>query len=289
VNDVSARGLDRRALGVAISRAAASSVAEALTAPSTSPAAAPVIGVTGAPGAGKSTLIGRLVARRVRDDRTMAVLAIDPSSPRSGGSLLGDRIRMEAISGDPRVYIRSLPSAGAHDGLTDNIAEVLGVLDAFGFGEVLVETVGVGQAEYGVRALAAAEVLVLMPGAGDYVQAMKAGIIETADIFVVNKAELPGAERLEGELLTVLEYRTCKAPVIRVSARSDEGVDRLSEALDALLRARAAPDGEARGARQRFRLQSLVQRRLREVLDQVPCEQWRLPLADLYCSVLKKL
>jgi LAO/AO transport system kinase len=287
VNDVSARGLDRRALGVAISRAAASSVAEALTAPSTSPAAAPVIGVTGAPGAGKSTLIGRLVARRVRDDRTMAVLAIDPSSPRSGGSLLGDRIRMEAISGDPRVYIRSLPSAGAHDGLTDNIAEVLGVLDAFGFGEVLIETVGVGQAQYGVRALAAAEVLVLMPGAGDYVQAMKAGIIETADIFVVNKAELPGAERLEAELLAVLERREVKAPVIRVSAASDEGVAALSEAIDAFLE--QSREREPQAARQRFRLQSLVQRRLREVLDQVACEQWRLPLADLYCSVLKRL
>lgn len=272
---------------MAISRAAASSVAEALTAPNTVPAAAPVIGITGAPGVGKSTLIGRLVARRVRDDRTMAVLAVDPSSPRSGGSLLGDRIRMEAISGDPRVYIRSLPSAGAHDGLTDNIAEVLGVLDAFGFGEVLVETVGVGQAEYGVRALAAAEVLVLMPGAGDYVQAMKAGIIETADIFVVNKAELPGAERLEAELLAVLERREVKTPVIRVSAASDEGVAALSEAIDAFLE--QSREREPQAARQRFRLQSLVQRRLREVLDQVPCEQWRLPLADLYCSVLKKL
>jgi LAO/AO transport system kinase len=164
---------------------------------------------------------------------------------------------------------------------------VLGVLDAFGFGEVLVETVGVGQAEYGVRALAAAEVLVLMPGAGDYVQAMKAGIIETADIFVVNKAELPGAERLEAELLAVLERREVKAPVIRVSAASDEGVAALSEAIDAFLE--QSREREPQAARQRFRLQSLVQRRLREVLDQVACEQWRLPLADLYCSVLKRL
>lgn len=283
---MNARPMDRRALGMAITRAAGASVAEVLAAPAAAAGAAPVIGVTGAPGAGKSTLIGRLVAHRVSDERPTAVLAIDPSSPRSGGSLLGDRIRMEALGADPRVYVRSLPSAGAHDGLSQNIAEVLATIEAFGFREVLLETVGVGQAEYGVRALADVEVLVLMPGAGDYVQAMKAGILETADLFVVNKADLPGADRLEAELRAVLERREA-APVIRVAAGSGEGVAALSEAIDALLQKTGRQRGLA--ARQRYRVQSLVQRRLGEVLDAFPEKEWQLPLAELYDRVRKIL
>jgi len=279
---------DRRALSVAISRAAAASVADVLAAPASTAADARMIGVTGAPGAGKSTLIGRLVSSRVRGGKHIAVLAIDPSSPTSGGSVLGDRIRMEAISGDPRVYIRSLPSLGAHDGLSDNIAEVLATLDAYGFDEVLIETVGVGQTAFGIRSLVELEVLVLMPGAGDQIQAMKAGIIETADLIVVNKADLAGAERLETELLGVLQHGTKAPPVIRVSAGSNDGIDQLSDALDRLLN--DLPRGpKTSSARQRFRVQSLIQRRVREILDAVPEEEWNRSIPNLYSHVVHNL
>ncbi|HLS87214.1 MAG TPA: GTP-binding protein [Burkholderiales bacterium] len=285
--------LDRRALSAAVSRAARASVREVLAAPAVVPAdsGARRIGVTGAPGAGKSTLIGRLVAHRVSDARPMAVLAIDPTSPRSGGSILGDRVRMDAVSADPRVYIRSLPSAGAGDGLTDNVPEILAALDAFGFREVLVETVGVGQAQHGVRALAEVEMLVLMPGAGDALQAMKAGIMETADLYVVNKADLPGAERLEAELAGVLQHRAVRAPVVRVAAGDERGIAQLSETLDRLLEARSGAESRAArdAAYQRFRVESLLHRRLREVLAGLPPERWRRPLQEIYRDVVSRL
>ena len=288
MNEAARPLIDRRALSVAISRAAAASVAEVLAAPPASPTGACMIGITGAPGAGKSTLIGRLVSRRRRGEKHIAVLAIDPSSPKSGGSVLGDRIRMDAISDDPRVYIRSLPSLGAHDGLSDNIAEVLATLDGYGFDEVLIETVGVGQTELGIRALVELEVLVLMPGAGDQIQAMKAGIIETADVLVVNKADLPGAERLETELLGVLQHGAKAPPVIRVSAGSDDGINQLSDALDRLLQ--DLPRGaQTSSARQRYRVQSLIQRRVQEILDAVPEQEWHRSVPDLYKYVVHNL
>jgi LAO/AO transport system kinase len=281
--------LDRRALSAAVTRAARSSVAEVLAAAPAPRSSARRIGITGAPGAGKSTLIGRLVAHRVGRAKTVAVLAIDPTSPKSGGSLLGDRVRMEAIGADPRVYIRSLPSAGAGDGLTDNVAEVLAALEAFGFDEVLIETVGAGQVQHGSRAIAEAQVLVLMPGAGDSMQAMKAGIMETADVYVVNKADLPGAERLETELAGVLQHRAARPPVIRVAAGDESGIVQLSDTLDRLLLERGGKDDALHAARQCFRVESLIQRRLREVLAGVPAEHWNRPIAGLYRELVEKL
>jgi LAO/AO transport system kinase len=196
---------------------------------------------------------------------------------------------MEAIGADPRVYIRSLPSAGAGDGLTDNVAEVLAALDAFGFGEIMIETVGAGQVQHAVRAVSDVEVLVLMPGAGDSMQAMKAGIMETADAYVVNKADLPGAERLEAELAGVLQHRAERAPVIRVAAGDESGVVRLSETLDRLVSKRSDRDGAAHAARQRFRVESLIRRRLREVLAEVPAEHWSRPMGSLYRDLVEKL
>lgn len=289
MSDAGRPGLDRRALSAAITRAARSSVAEVLAAAPAPRSSARRLGITGAPGAGKSTLIGRLVAHRIGKARTVAVLAIDPTSPKSGGSLLGDRVRMEAIGADPRVYIRSLPSAGAGDGLTDNVAEVLAALDAFGFDEVLVETVGAGQVQHGLRAIVEAEVLVLMPGAGDSLQAMKAGIMETADVYVVNKADLPGAERLETDLAGVLQHRAARAPVIRVAAGDDSGIVELSDTLDRLLLERAGSGDAVHAARQRFRAESLVLRRLREVLAGMPAEHWNRPLPGLYRELVEKL
>src|SRR5690606_35670836 len=151
------------------------------------------IGVTGPPGAGKSTLIAALTRYRLKRAGCIAIIAIDPSSPNTHGSILGDRIRMDCLVDDSRVYIRSLASRSANDGLTENLPEILGVLDDFGFDEIILETVGVGQSEFAVRDLVDVELLVMAPGAGDQIQAMKAGIVETADICIVNKADQPGA------------------------------------------------------------------------------------------------
>jgi LAO/AO transport system kinase len=283
---------DRRALSRALTRAANASVEDVLdTAPHASLGRARLIGITGAPGAGKSTLVGRLAPHRLASAASLAIIAIDPSSPTTGGALLGDRIRMEALADDPRVFMRSLASREAHDGLSVNVPEVLATLDAFGFDEVLVETVGVGQSAYGVRDLVDAEVLVLTPGAGDYVQAMKAGIMETADIFVVNKAELPGADRLEAELAAVLQRPGDAPPVIRVQPGEEGGLASLSAALDRHL-AKALMRRDPQSAvrrRQRFRVQSLIQRRLQETLQAAPEDLWDRPLRELYAQVLHRL
>jgi len=294
-DSLSKRGspFDRRALSRALSRAAKASVAEALA------SAAPelsgrsrLIGITGPPGAGKSTLVARLAPFRLAKSASLAVIAIDPSSPRTQGSILGDRIRMEALGDHPRLYIRSLPSRHAHDGLTENLPEILATLEAFGFDEVLVETVGVGQTAYGVRALVDVEILVLTPGAGDQIQAMKAGIMETADLFVVNKSDLPGAERLEAELLGVLRHRSSEPPpVLRVKLGDDVDVAALSDALDRHLAAIA----ESRDAREvsrnrrRFRVQSLILRRLEETLEAQPADVWEQELPDLYQRIAEQL
>jgi len=284
--------VDRRALSRALTRAANASVEDVLdTAPHASLGRARLIGITGAPGAGKSTLVGRLAPHRLARAANLAIIAIDPSSPTTGGALLGDRIRMEALADDPRIFMRSLASREAHDGLSVNVPEVLATLDAFGFDEVLVETVGVGQSAYGVRDLVDAEVLVLTPGAGDYVQAMKAGIMETADIFVLNKAELPGADRLEAELAAVLQRPGDAPPVIRVQPGEEGGLASLSAALDRHL-AKALTQRDPQSAlrrRQRFRVQSLIQRRLQETLQAAPEDMWDRPLRELYAQVLRRL
>jgi LAO/AO transport system kinase len=291
LNDAAHAPIDRRALSRALTRAANASVAEVLE--STAHAAlagARLIGITGAPGAGKSTLAARLARHRLARASQLAIIAIDPSSPTTKGSLLGDRIRMEALADEPRVYIRSLASRCAHDGLTENLPEVLATLVAFGFDEVLVETVGVGQSQYGVRALVDTEILVLAPGAGDYVQAMKAGIMETADLVVVNKADLPGAQRLEAELTGVLEHRAAPPPVICVKP-DGEGVAQLSEAIDRHLdKALAQRDRrETLRIRQRSRVESLLQRLIREALEALPPEAWDATLPEIHAQVLGRL
>ena len=162
------------------------------------------IGVTGPPGAGKSTLVDRLV-RQARDEGAkVGVLAVDPSSPRSGGALLGDRIRMSAHATDPGVFIRSMGSRGHYGGLADATADATRVLEAFGCSVLFLETVGVGQSEVEVVGLADVTILVLGPNAGDGIQAMKAGIMEVPDLYVVNKADLPGAEAAALEIRRML-------------------------------------------------------------------------------------
>lgn len=190
-----------------------------------------VVGVTGPPGAGKSTFVDRWIHwGRARGDR-VAVVAVDPSSPFSGGAILGDRIRMEHHTADDGVYIRSLSSRGHLGGLSSATSEVVDVFDVVGFDLVIVETVGVGQSELGVMEVADTVVILLTPESGDSVQAMKAGLIEVGDVFVVNKADRPGAHRLvrELELSVELSEEPWAAPVLQSVAVRGDGVDEVAD------------------------------------------------------------
>ena len=208
MSSVLRKPLDRAALGRTLTRIANAGSRAALYGLIGRPArSARRIGLTGAPGTGKSTLMRCLAAASLARDQRVGVLAVDPSSPYSHGAILGDRIRMGEVASHPELFFRSLASRTAHDGLADNLADILCAMESHDFDELLVETVGVGQAELGVRALVDCVVLVLMPESGDQVQAMKAGIIEIADVLVVNKADLPGAGQIAAEVKDVLGRR----------------------------------------------------------------------------------
>ena len=185
-----------------------------------------VIGVTGSPGVGKSSFIGKL-GRRLRDrGRKTAVLAIDPSSPITGGALLGDRLRMMSGSPDADFFIRSLSSGGLSDGLAPRAREVTAALCGFGFDDILVETVGTGQADVAVRDIAHHTLLLLMPNSGDAVQFSKAGVVEIADGFVLNKCDLAGADAVQAQLLSAVGDRR---PIWKISAVRDEGIDAVAD------------------------------------------------------------
>jgi len=222
-------------------------------------------GFTGPPGAGKSTLVNEVAkAYRERDQR-VGILAVDPSSPFSGGALLGDRIRMEERTLDPGVFIRSMASRGSHGGIAQATVDACDVIDAFGMEQILIETVGVGQAEYDVVAAADTVVVILCPGAGDGIQAMKAGLLEVADVLVVNKCDLSGADRVVSDLEESVHVRFGRehefpVPVLSVSAAKGTGITELLDAIESHKRWLEAHDLSA------LRLSKRVER-IRQVVD----------------------
>jgi len=198
--------------------------------------AAYLSGITGAPGTGKSTLVDRLAAHYRKASQKVGVIAVDPTSPYSGGAILGDRIRMQSHAGDAGIFIRSMATRGFLGGLSRATAEVALVLDAAGKKQILIETVGVGQDEIDIVRLADCVVVVLVPGLGDDIQSMKAGIMEIADIFVLNKADREGADRLEEQLHAMLSLVMPRdgwhPPVIRTVATESSGIDVLAAAIE---------------------------------------------------------
>lgn len=199
-----------------------------------------VIGITGAPGVGKSTLVDQMLTHLRGQRKTVGVLAVDPTSPFSGGAILGDRVRMQRHSLDEGVFIRSMATRGHFGGLTQSTRSAIDVLDAMGKDYVLVETVGVGQDEVDVVKTAQTTVVVTIPGMGDDIQAIKAGILEVADIFVINKADREGVERTVSDLQLMIEMDQkkheegkWKPPILKVEALVDKGVKELLEAIEA--------------------------------------------------------
>jgi LAO/AO transport system kinase len=244
-----------------------------------------VVGLTGPPGAGKSSLLDRLIDAWRARGRRVAVIAVDPSSPLSGGATLGDRIRIRERPEDPGVFVRSMASRGRYGGLAPATAGMIHLMDAAGFDIVLVETVGVGQEEVDIAGLAHVTALLQIPGGGDGVQMLKAGLLEVADLYVVNKADLPGADMLSRELAAVATLSLShagadhKPPVLKVSALTGDGIDALVDTLDAL-----RPAGEADSARRRVIAQAeigaLIQDHLRRQLADAQAHPELLRLID---------
>jgi LAO/AO transport system kinase len=223
-----------------------------------------ILGITGPPGAGKSTLVSQLTTKLREHKKTVAIIAIDPTSPYSGGAILGDRIRMLQHHSDPGVFIRSMATRGWLGGLARAATETTLLLDAAGFDVVMVETVGVGQDEVEVARLADVTVVVLVPGMGDEVQAIKAGMMEIADVFVINKADQPGADKLENDLKAWHH-----AKVVKTIATDGKGID---EALAAIEESRARAKDPARAAQiWSARLREMLRDRL---LDRIPADEF---------------
>jgi LAO/AO transport system kinase len=234
-----------------------------------------LVGVTGAPGAGKSTLVDRLIGELRRKDMTVGVVAVDPTSPFTGGAILGDRVRMQSHVSDAGVFIRSMATRGNLGGLARSTSDAALVLDAAGKDIVLIETVGVGQDEVDIVRTADISIVTLVPGAGDEVQALKAGIMEIADIFVVNKADREGADRTVASVEALLSLDSFtggrwRPPIVKTEANTGKGVPELVAEIERFRAHTAASLGERRRARAEFRVQELLAHRfVQHVHDEV--------------------
>jgi len=291
---VTSQPLDRQALGrrlTMLANADAGSLQSICSSQRTHQARR--VGITGAPGAGKSTLVAKLALHRSSRGR-LGILAIDPSSPRTGGAVLGDRIRMDELNVADEVFIRSIASRSTSDGLADNLPEMLDAMDDFEFDEVLLETVGVGQAEYAVKLQVDTLVLVVLPDSGDMVQAMKAGIAELADIFVVNKADLPGARRMLNDIqriASIQRYRPdeWKPPVLLTSASDPKSVESLSSAIDLHQSWAVSKAAERLIERSRYNVRRIVERRTARFLSGQGTEFFEAPLEIQLAKIATEL
>lgn len=227
-----------------------------------------VVGITGAPGAGKSSLVDKLAAIYRKRGERVGIIAVDPSSPFSGGAILGDRIRMQALSLDKGVFIRSMATRGNLGGLARATVDAVAILDAAGYAKIIIETVGVGQDEVEIVKTADVCVVVLVPGMGDDVQAMKAGIMEIGDIFAINKADRDGVLRTEKEvealLSLVMREDGWEPPIVKTVAIESKGIEELASAIDRCREAQQKTDGTGarRQAIARWRILELLRERL---------------------------
>jgi LAO/AO transport system kinase len=235
--------------------------------------AAYLIGVTGPPGAGKSTLVDRMTAGIRKTGRTVGVVCVDPTSPYTGGAILGDRVRMQAHAGDSGVFIRSMATRGHLGGLARETGEAAMVLDASGKDVVIIETVGVGQDEVDIVRTADVSIVTIVPGTGDEVQALKAGIMEIADIFVVNKADREGADRTVNSIEAMLTLHTFaqgewRPPILKTEATTGRGVPELLEMIGTFRAHTADTQGSRRRARAEWRLRELLGHRFLKHVEQ---------------------